>query len=318
MSNDVFIGIEIGGSKIQMVVGDADARIVKRGGFKVDRDAGAQRIRSLIEAGLAGLMVHVPGKLVAAGVGFGGPINPATGRIARSHQIRGWEDFPLQQWIAERLGLPVSVENDSNTAALGEALSGSGADLKAVFYTNFGSGVGGGLIVDREIYHGAPPGEMEFGHIRLDRGGATVESKCSGWSVDKRIRELAREAEGRGHLSKLIGRTFEGEAKHLPAALAAGDPMAQRVLDEVAGDIGFALSHVVHLLHPDIIVLGGGLSLVGEPFRSAVEAAMRPNIMEAFAPGPPVALAKHGEDVVTIGALHLAIRAASCDDTTQA
>jgi glucokinase len=78
----------------------------------------------------------------------------------------------------------------------------------------------------------------------------------------------------------------------------------------VASDIGFALSHVVHLAHPDVIVLGGGLALVGEPLRAAVADALTPHVMQAFAPGPTVALAALGEDAVPVGAVNLAIRAA--------
>ena len=204
----------------------------------------------------------------------------------------------------------VVVENDANTAALGEALAGAGVGAGTVFYANFGSGVGGGLVVDGEVYHGAPPGEMEFGHLRLDRSGATVESRCSGWAVDARIRELAA-GDDSGLLAELIGKTSGGEARHLATALAEGDPLARRVIEDVARDIGFALSHVVHLVHPGVIVLGGGLSLIGEPFRAAAARALAPALMEAFAPGPSVRLAALGEDAVPIGAMHLATRGSS-------
>jgi glucokinase len=96
------------------------------------------------------------------------------------------------------------------------------------------------------------------------------------------------------------------EARHLPAALAEGDPLAASILDEHANTLGFALSHVVHLIHPDIVVLGGGLSLLGEPVRARLAAALPRNLMEAFRPGPDIVLAALGEDSVPVGALALA------------
>ncbi len=91
-------------------------------------------------------------------------------------------------------------------------------------------------------------------------------------------------------------------------ALAAEDPRARQVLDELSGDLALALSHVVHLLHPAAIVLGGGLSLVGEPLRRAVAAALPGFVMEAFHPVPAIRLATLGEDAVPTGALELARR----------
>jgi glucokinase len=242
----------------------------------------------------------------AIGVGFGGPIDVRAGRIRRSHQIDGWEDFPLRDWLRDLSGgLPVAVDNDANTGCLCEATHGAGRGADPVFYVTLGSGVGGGLVAGGRIYHGQPPGEAEFGHLWLHRSGVTVESRCSGWAVDGRIRTLLDEGAS-GALAQAIGRTEGGEARHLPAALAAGDPDAQAILDELAGDLAFALSHAVHLFHPAVIVLGGGLSLIGEPLRAAVAAALPRFVMEAFAPGPDVRLAALGEDSVPVGALVLA------------
>jgi glucokinase len=176
-----------------------------------------------------------------------------------------------------------------------------------VFYLTLGSGVGGGLVADRRIYHGAKPGESEIGHLRLDRSRTPVEHRCSGWAVDARIREGIRN-HPRGVLAQLVGQVHAGEARFLAAALAQKDELAQRILGETAEDLAFGLSHVVHLFHPEIIVVGGGLSLVGEPLRAAVAEALAKFVMEAFRPGPKVVLAALGEDAVPVGALALAHR----------
>jgi glucokinase len=297
------LGIEIGGTKLQLVLGDETGRIHQRRKLKVDANGGATAIHDLISRTIPELLTLGP--VDAVGVGFGGPVDWRTGKVCRSHQITGWSEFDLCDWLQHQVNAPVHVDNDANAAALGEALGGAGIGFNPAFYVTLGSGVGGGLVTNGRIYHGATPGESEIGHVRLDRSGMTVESRCSGWSVDARIRKL-KINEPNGLLARLVGNENAGEARHLAAALAQGDSSAQHLLDEVSEDLAFGLSHVVHLFHPQIIILGGGLSGIGEPLRAGVEGALRGFIMGAFAPGPNVRLSKLGEDAVPVGALFLA------------
>ncbi len=259
-------------------------------------------------------MTEASSRIGAIGVGFGGPVDWRTGRISRSHQIEGWENFELAGWVREVAGgVTVVVDNDANVGALGEwahlrrASSATPDENDSLFYVTLGSGVGGGLIVGRQIYHGDPPGESEFGHLRLDRDGTIVESRCSGWAVDRRIREL-RDQGPQGILARAIGDTPGGEARHLAAAIDAGDVAARRLLDDVARDLAFALSHVVHLMHPAVVVIGGGLSLVGAKLADSVASALPQHVMHVFHPIPTVQLAALGEDAVPLGALELAAR----------
>ncbi len=298
-----YLGIEIGGTKLQFVVGDESAKIRERRRFTVERESGGEAIRRQIQATLPELLAAA--KPSALAVGFGGPVDRATGTIALSHQIEGWSGFALRDWLHALSGLPVIVENDANTATLGEALHGAGVGCDPVFYVTLGSGVGGGLVVTGKIYHGAKPGEAELGHVRLDKQGTIVEHRCSGWAVDRRIRELRTQATG-GVLSRLTADARGGEARFLADALQQDDPLARQILGETTEDLAFALSHVVHLFHPEIIVLGGGLALVGEPLRAAVAEALLRFLMDVFKPGPRIALAALGEDAVPVGALVLA------------
>jgi len=297
------LGVEIGGTKLQLVLGDKRGRISERRKLAVDPARGATGIRQQIERALPEFLSGR--KIARVGVGFGGPVDWRTGKISRSHQIEGWSEFDLGGWLGGLTKAPVVVDTDANVAALGEALCGAGVGFNPVFYVTLGSGVGGGLVVDGKVYHGTKPGESEIGHVRLDRAGTIVESRCSGWAVDEKIREL-KVKEPESLLARLAGQEAGGESRHLAVAWQKGDPAAKRLLQETAEDLAFGLSHVVHLFHPEIIVLGGGLSGVGEPLRSSVESALRGFVMEAFAPGPKVALAALGEDAVPVGALRVA------------
>lgn len=298
--NTGFFGIEIGGTKLQVVTADNELNIRERKRFTVDRARGAQGIRDHIQQAIAELRKSWTPK--AVGIGFGGPVDWRTGQICCSHHIEGWSEFPLGSWVESLAQAPVAVDNDANIAALGEATRGAGVGLHTVFYITLGSGVGGGLVVDGKVYHGATPGEAEIGHIRLSKDGTIVEQRCSGWSVDARIRELKQSGQ-KGILMDLVGNSTGGEARHLGTALQQSDPLARRVLEEVSEDLSFGLSHVVHLFHPHVIVIGGGLSLIGAPLQTEVAKALPRFTMEAFAPGPQIKLAGLGEDVVPIGAL---------------
>lgn len=298
-----YLGIEIGGTKLQVVAGNEQGQILERLRFIVAPEQGGEGIRAQIQAALPQLLRQFP--VQAIGAGFGGPVDCQTGKICCSHHVQGWSDFELGPWLAAQTGKPVFVDNDSNVATLGEALHGAGRGFSAVFYMNMGSGVGGGLVRDGQIYHGAIPGEAEIGHVRLNKKGDTVESRCSGWAVDRRIRLLKRRGL-RGPLARLTKDVTRGEACFLSEAIKQGDRAAKEIVQETADNLAFALSHATHLFHPHVIVLGGGLSLIGEPLRKNVENFLPRYVMKAFHPPPPIRLAGLGEDCVPVGALALA------------
>jgi len=302
MSN-YYLGVEIGGTKLQVVVGDENACIVDRCRVAVEREEGAAGIRDSIQKAWQSLRDTY--SVLAVGVGFGGPFDRANGTVAKSFQIHGWDGFAFTGWLEALTGLAVAVDNDANTAALGEARLGAGQDYDKVFYVTLGSGMGGGMVIDGHIYHGASPGEAEIGLMLWDKSGTTFESRCCGWAVDRKVRRcIAQNPDGA--LAQLVGPGTGGEARYLVPALEQGDADAHVILAETGEDIAWALSHVSHLFHPQIIILGGGLSLIGEPLRAAVAAKLPGFLTSAFQPAPRVELALLGEDVVCVGALLLA------------
>ncbi|CCH00741.1 ROK family protein [Fibrella aestuarina BUZ 2] len=301
------IGIEIGGTKLQLLVAGADGTIVRRFQQQVDSAAGAAGILDWIEQTLG----QVPGPIDGVGVGFGGPIDAETGYIITSHQVAGWAGINLADWLRQRTGAAqVRLENDANAAALGEALHGAGQGFTQVFYVTLGSGVGGGMVVDGKLYRGAKPGEAEIGHLWIvpptrDSPGQTLEQTASGWAVDRQIRDLLPQLPPDSPLRWYVEMAPRsgGEARYLAPALADNDPVAAMLIEQIGAVVALGLSHVVHLFHPQVLVLGGGLSLIGEPLRMAVETALSRFIMAAFQPPPAVRLAQLGTDAVPVGAL---------------
>lgn len=296
------MGIEIGGTKLQLVTGTADGKILTKHRFQIDKEQGAKGIRDIIEETVK---QNYRAKIAAVGIGFGGPVNWQTGMIATSFHIEGWSDFNFADWLEPIVEAPVFVENDANVAALGEAVCGAGKNYSLVLYVTIGSGIGGGMVIKDEIYHGAIPGEVEIGHLRMNREGDTFQSLCSGWAIDERIRKLnARKPSG--VLAQLTGDRRSGEAAFIKMAIEKNDVLATQLFEEVIDDLAFGLSHAIHLFHPEILILGGGFSMVGQILESSIQKKIAAYIMKAFHPGPVVRLAKLQELSVPTGALLLA------------
>src|SRR5919204_5004056 len=125
----------------------------------------------------------------------GGPVDDVTRTVIKSHQIAGWDGFPLADWIADLVGVPAVLGNDADVAGLAEALFGAGKGLSPIFYVTIGSGIGGGLIINGEIYRGAGKGAAEVGHLRLatPQGPVILEHLASGWAIHRAAGRPARE-----------------------------------------------------------------------------------------------------------------------------
>ena len=230
------LAVEIGGSKLQLFTGTEDGRVLDRQTVRVDRASGGEGIRAHIKEIVTALQPQFQWRAVS--VGYGGPVDHETGRICKSYHVAGWSEFPLGDWMRELTGLPVAVENDTNVAAYGEAHRGAGVGANPVFYTNSGSGVGGGLVAGGKLYHGMKPGESELGHIRLDREGTIVEDRCSGWAVDRRIRELIPDQPA-SVLHRLAADAPAVDARLLAPALAQGCTLARQILTDAGTDLAF-------------------------------------------------------------------------------
>lgn len=293
----MYLGVEIGGTKVQVGLGRGDGELLALWRGQVDREAGASGILQQIADAVAPLIdragVARP-QICGIGIGFGGPIDDATRGVLKSHQVGGWDGFPIADWAEREFGRPCVVGNDADVAGLGEAKFGAGRGLSPVFYVTIGSGIGGGLIVDGSIYRGAGRGASEVGHLRIRHGDEfrTLESLCSGWGIEQSFTAM--------HGKRV-------SCAQIAEAARSGDGQALRFLDERWDVLAGGLAEVIALLCPRRIIIGGGVSMMGddvlfEPLRKKVaERAFAP-----FAGCYDIVPAALGEEVVVHGALALA------------
>jgi len=305
------IGMEIGGTKIQVGIGSANGKLIDAPIRKqVIRENGAEGIRRDLIVMVAetldstGLSLS---KIDRVGIGFGGVLDANQGLILKSYQIAGWDRFPIQAWAKEQWGKRVLVQNDASTAALAEALHGSGRGYNRIFYMTIGSGIGGGWIVDGRIDNGQGLGAAEMGHTWVPEPGSgmpiELEQLCSGWAIGRRAR-LAVENKN-SLMVEMAGSVDAIDAKVVYAAAKEGDATAERILAETCQGLGLAISNVVALLHPERVIVGGGVSFMGPLFWDALRREVAARSMPSFVSGVEVVRAGLGEDVVLIGALCL-------------
>lgn len=297
-----FLGIEIGGTKLQLGVGSGAGVLLGLWRGTVDVAAGPDGIRRQILSAVPELLAQTGldrASLAGIGIGFGGPVEDATRTIIKSHQIPGWDGFPLAAWIEELLGVPAVLGNDADVAGLAEALFGAGQGHDPVFYITVGSGIGGGFVLDGRIHRGTGRGAAEIGHLRMPTLGpaglamVTLESLASGWGIEAE----ARRRTGSSTLT----------VRHLAESAAQGYPLARELLDRAWTALAEGICHVIALLCPQKIVIGGGVSLLGEElFFEPLRLKVAERVFRPFAESYEIVPASLGEEVVVHGALALA------------
>ncbi len=314
----MFLGIEIGGTKLQLGVGRGDgsefAAFERR---TVDIARGGEGIREQIRS--VGRDLIAAHRIERIGYGFGGPVLGAQGMVQKSHQVAGWDNFPIVEWTQSELGVPTFLGNDCDVAALAEACFGAGRSARSVFYTTVGTGIGGGLVFDRRIHGTDRPAAAEIGHLRpgLDAASPshTVESLAAGPGIALAMRAslagwLQREPNSpdvRDLLARCQGNLDLLATKEIGEAAVAGNRLAREQIVAATRVLGWAIAQVLTLVAPEIVIVGGGVSLMGDelfftPLRAAVRQYVFPPLADSYALEP----AALGESVVVHGALALA------------
>ena len=299
----MFIGVEIGGTKLQIGVGTGDGVLVGDVvRLKVEPSKGAQGILSQVPDGVRrALSEHrlEMNRVEAMGVGFGGPVDSTSGRTIKSHQVDGWEDFELASWFESVFGLRTRLGNDSDVAGLAEATLGAGRGAETVVYSNIGSGIGGALVRRGELYTGQGIGSMEIGHLRMiasdpDRPWLTLEELSSGWAMNR--------------IAQTVLNDKNATVVELAAAVKAGDHQAALAWSDAVERWGVAFANVATLLCPNRFIVGGGVALQGDLLLTPLREVFRRNIFPPFADRCQLVLAELGETMVVQGALLLAAR----------
>ncbi len=312
------IGIDLGGTKISTALINSDGSIIVHDYRETCAVEGQEAVIGRMLDGARRVMAEAqvtPSQVAAVGVGAPGPLNVEMGVVVAPPNLPGWDRVPLKRLIEEGLGITTFLENDANAAALGEHRFGAGRGVEHMIYVTVSTGIGGGLILDGELYHGGSGMAGEIGHITIVPYGplcncgnrGCLEALASGTALAR----LARERVAHG-VPTLIADLAGGDPERITAKLVAdaagqGDVEAQEILAEAMHYLGIGMANLVNLFNPQLIVIGGGLANIGEPLFGPVRRVIDRRAFRAQAQAVRVVRAALGNKVGVLGAAAVAL-----------
>lgn len=281
------VGVDIGGTKVQTVVLDGD-EVTGSTRMRMPRTGDRNAAIEVIVAGIHEAVDQAGGSLPdIGGLGVGSPGVVVDGTVGQAENVPGWsERFRLADLLGQELDLPIRIANDVSAAAVGEHRLGAGRDHDNLLVVFVGTGVGGGLILDGQLYEGAFGAAGELGHTVVERGGAVCPCGRRGcveaYAGRRAMEHAARRAQDEGKHTSLFRIAEELGRSHLSSsvfkeAYDQGDPVAADLIDFGAEALGKGIASAVNLLDVERVIVGGGLAdRMGERFLVRVEAAARP------------------------------------------
>ena len=304
----MILAIDIGGSQFGLALALPNGRVIKHIQHQTN-DHADKRIDRILAASKA-LISQSP--VLACGIGFGGPVNFDAQRIVNSTHVAGWDDCPLPKIVGQHLGLPAIIDNDANVGALGEFTFGAGKNSRHIIYYTVSTGIGGGIIINGEIYRGGNGHAGELGHVPILRDGpqcdcgnrGCLEALCSGTAIARRATAAVQEHPRKGIAIAQTANPIT--AKTLFDTARSGDPYARALVDEICTDLGQGLAMAVNAFAPDVIVIGGGVSNAGRVLFQPLRRETRRFLMPVHRPHLKIAPAKLKNRSVLLGAVALA------------
>lgn len=309
------IGIDIGGTKISLALGNARGKILLKRVIPT-------RIQSKAKSSFLELLSGVKdlsraakrhnGKVIGVGVGIPGPVDSAKGVIPKSPNLPGWEGISITKALQKVIKVPVVLANDANIGAVGEKVFGQGRDCQNLIYITVSTGIGGGLIVGGKLLEGASGVAGEVGHMKVRPDGnrcgcgryGCLEAEASGTAIANKAKRLIRSGKNLGIKNKSINQIT---AKDVGEAAARGNRVALGIYEEAGYCLGIGLANLLNSLNPEKIILGGGVLNSAPPvfWRTAVKTYRKeawPEAVQAVS----VVHSKLRNHIADLGALALA------------
>jgi glucokinase len=314
VSAESFIGgIDLGGTKIFSLCLDDALTSVGQDLRPTYAERGPEAV---IETMAESLLAASNGRTIrAVGVSAPGPSKPRLGIVTSPPNLPGWQDVPLAALLGQRLGLPCWIENDANAAALAEHRLGAGRGTQHMILVTLGTGIGGGLILDGNLYHGASGGAGEIGHMQLTTGGflcgcgrpGCLEALASGRALAREAALLAA-AEPDGLVARFALR--EGvapDARILDLAAGAGDFGANAAIRQAGRYLGAGLTNLVDIFNPELIVIGGSLRKLGERYLGTAQEVVAREAYRQHFSDVRIVEAELGDEAPAVGAALVAL-----------
>lgn len=266
-TTEYYLGIDIGGTKCAIVIGDREFNIYRKIQFDTKTERGYSAILDEFHSHIQSLFLDFPKEnLKRIGISCGGPLDSRKGVIFSPPNLPGWDNVPVVEIFNKKYGVPAAVQNDANACALAEWLMGAGKGTQNMIFLTFGTGMGSGLILNGQLYAGTNDLGGEVGHIRLAKTGpvgfgkaGSFEGFCSGGGIAQLAKTIVTEK-----LDKLekvdfcptLEKANELTAKAIAEAAIKGDKVAMEIIQVSAEYLGRGLAILIDILNPECIVIG--------------------------------------------------------------
>ena len=317
MSGQYIIAIDLGGQSAKIAIVDLDGQIRQKWSIHTNiLDKGQHIVPDIIASIKDHLALYQLEEKNLLGIGMGSPgsVNQQAGTVHGAFNCN-WED---QQDLAtafhQAFDLPFYLENDANIAALGEQRQGAGHNQAYVVLITLGTGIGGGIIIDDQIYHGKQGSAGEVGHMILNKDShiqctcgryGCFEALASATGLNNLAREYSQRFSGPSAIKEAIDSGQEVTAKEIIQASQDNDLFAQKIFDEYTSYLGQGCANLIDILTPACIILGGGISKAGDYLLKAVQAKCDQYVFKALEGQTQIVLAELGNDAALIGAAEL-------------
>jgi glucokinase-like ROK family protein len=305
------VGIDMGATHLGMVITDFSAHILSDMEIPFDVTLGPQKSLEIMNEHMQKCLSEVgitKKEMVAVGLGVPGPVAVDTGSVSAPPIMPGWDDYPIRDHLKDIWGVPIALGNDAEYGALGEWAYGAARGVRNLVYIKIGTGVGAGLLLDGHIYRGATGSAGEIGHITIKENGprcscgsyGCLEALAGGHAIALKARE-AIESGRRTQLLSIDKKLLS--AKDVALAARLGDLVAQQIVTEVGGYLGIAVANLINLVNPDMIVIGGAVSQMGDMLLEPIRKLVRERSLRFSAQNVRITTAVLGRRSSSMGAI---------------
>jgi glucokinase len=314
-----FLGVDLGGSKILTAVIDTQGKILSRDYRSTQAEKGAEVvIRAILNS--AGSAVKQAGmdikKIDAIGIGAAGFSNPETGVVFSSPNLPDWHNVPLRDIIEREAGRKTFLTNDAKAAALGELHFGAARGARNFIYITLSTGIGGGIVINGELYTGAIGTAGEIGHMTIEVNGPRCncgntgcwEALASGSALAQQAVQRIKQGTQTSILNYAEGDLGKVTAQVIQAAAEQGDSLAKELIIQTGYYIGVGLANLINIFNPELIVIGGGLANIGDTLLKPAYKVARERAHEEAYQAVRFTLAKLGGNSGVIGATIFAFK----------
>jgi glucokinase len=308
MSNKVYAGIDLGGTKILAVLLDENGALLNKAEVSTNAQEGSEAVIQRMVR-LINECLDEAHQLISIGVATAGTLNAQEGVVALASNL-GWTDVPLGPKLEQAFGVPVSIENDANAAAYGEWAAGAGQGTKDCVYVTVSTGIGAGIVSAGRLVRGRDASAGELGHITIDWNGpkcpcgnvGCLELYASGTAIARQARQLTEKIPGQAAslIEKAGGNPIT--SRHVAEAASAGDDLSIRILQEAGQALGAGLVSIIHAMNPEVLIIGGGAASIGAPLLDPAKRVIEERAIRTMAAGVRIVSPMLGKEAGAIGA----------------